>query len=292
MNSEKSRHYLQLIERRMAELLAVKDPEAGRLFDAARYTALSGGKRLRPMLTLATTESLGGNIELALIPACAIEMVHTYSLIHDDLPCMDDDDYRRGQLTVHKKFDEPTAVLTGDFLLTYAFEILAEAPGLNAEQKIALIASLAKAAGGKGMIAGQMLDLEAENSSVSLESLKLIHRRKTGDILTAAIEFGAIIANTPPEHMQILQKFGGLVGLAYQIIDDVIDVTASEQKHGKKISSDAINGKTTYITLLGVEGSKDAAATLLNEGFESLLNVPFKTTALQSLAGTLVNRVF
>lgn len=240
------------------ELESLLQSKSGQLYEAARYSLLSGGKRLRPLLTLAVAEALGGTLDVALHPACALEMIHTYSLIHDDLPCMDDDDFRRGKPTLHRAYNEGLAVLVGDFLLTYAFEVLANAPQIPVERKVKLIALLSQQAGGEGMIGGQVMDLEAEGRSITFKDLQLIHSRKTGALMTAAIEFGGIAAGASVDQQKSLKLFGQELGLAFQIRDDILDVTASVEKHGKAVASDAVNNKATYVSLLGLEEAKKA----------------------------------
>lgn len=275
------------LEAELDRLLTFPDSPQKRLFEAARYMTLSGGKRLRPLLVLATVSALDGPLELALAPAAALEMVHTYSLIHDDLPCMDDDDFRRGLPTLHKKYDEATAVLTGDFLLTYAFEVLSKAPGLSDEQKLRMIRTLAFRSGGEGMIAGQLLDMESD--TMTLEKLKVVHQKKTADLLTAALEIGGIIANASKERLEALKSFGHEIGLAFQIVDDVIDRTSSFEKHGRTHSTDEINGKTTYVSCLGLDGAKDAAQALLTSSLNRLDHFP-NAALLKKMATSLVNR--
>lgn len=279
-----------LIEKQLDKLIPEQEVPYKILFQAARYSVLGSGKRLRPILALATTEMLGSPIENALVPACALEMVHTYSCIHDDLPCMDNDDFRRGKPTLHKAFPEGHAVLAGDFLLTYAFEILANAPKLSAEQKTRLIAILANRSGGAGMIAGQVMDLEAEGKTISLEHLQHIHNAKTGAMIAASIEFGAVVANAPKEHLTTLTQFGQDIGLAFQIIDDILDVTSSEKKHGHKIASDLKNGKATYVALLGLEKSQTAAQALFEKAICKLRALPYSTDLLEELAQLIVHR--
>ena len=278
-----------LIEQKLSELIPEKNVPYNQLFCAARYSLLGKGKRLRPILTLATVETLGGCIETALFPACALEMIHTYSLIHDDLPCMDDDDFRRGKPSLHRAFSESSAVLTGDYLLTYAFEVIAQAPNLTPLQKIQLIDILAKNSGSEGMVGGQIMDVEAEEKNINLETLQQIHRRKTGALLTASILFGAIIANASKEETQILQQFGQDIGLAFQIIDDVLDVT-SAQKHGKERSSDIVNQKATYVSLLGIEPSKNIAYKLLNQSLELIQKLNKNIESLESIAKYMIKR--
>jgi geranylgeranyl diphosphate synthase type II len=282
---------LPFIEQRLKELLEFPSLPEEKLYCAARYAVFSGGKRLRPLLTLAAVESLKGDSAAALTPACALELVHTYSLIHDDLPCMDDDDFRRGQPTVHKKFDEATAVLTGDFLLTYAFQVLAESPKLSAETKIELIQILSRRAGGSGMIGGQILDLSATNRKATSEELALMHQKKTGQLICAALEFGAVLSHAAKAERSALIAFGEEIGLAFQIMDDVIDVVASEKKHGKKVSSDQARNKSTYVSELGVENAKKAAEELLECALQRTAAFPMPDP-LVSIGEMLVKRNF
>lgn len=279
-----------IIEERLKELVSGESAYQHELFDAARYSLLSGGKRLRPILTLAVVDALEGDSLLALNPACCLELIHTYSLIHDDLPCMDNDDFRRGKPTLHKVYTEGQAVLTGDFLLTYAFEVLANAPKLSAEQKISLIRILAESSGGNGMIAGQVMDLASFSQTLSLPELRQIHMKKTAALLTAAVEFGGIIAQADTSIMKSLQQFGQDIGLAFQIIDDILDVTSSQQKHGKKIGSDITNNKSTYVSILGIEGSRMVANQLFQSATAALALIPKDTSLLHALAEFLIQR--
>lgn len=280
----------ELIERELDRLVPEQEALHGQLFSAARYSLLGGGKRIRPILAIATNEVLGGNVDSILMPACALEMIHTYSLIHDDLPCMDDDDFRRGKPSLHKAYREGHAVLTGDFLLTYAFEVLANSKGLSAEQKLRLIDVLSRRSGSEGMIAGQVMDIDAEGKLVDLETLRQIHRNKTGALLLASIEFGAIVANASDKQMEILQKFGEEIGLAFQIVDDILDVTASQQKHGKKIASDVTNNKSTYVSLLGLKRSQDLAEEISKTALGRLQHLSEDASLLAGLAHLIVNR--
>lgn len=279
-----------LIEEHLDALIPANDVPQKQLFQAARYSLMGSGKRIRPILTLATASVVGRNLEAAIIPACSLELIHTYSLIHDDLPCMDNDDYRRGKPTLHKVYPESHALLAGDYLLTLAFETLAHAPHLSETQKIQLIKILGQHAGGHGMIGGQVLDLEASHRQIDLESLRLIHRCKTGALLTASIEFGGIVANVSSPEMQVLKMFGEEIGLAFQIIDDVLDVTSSQEKHGKAVASDLINDKSTFVSLLGVEQSEAIAQSLYLSAIEKLRSLPYNTDLLIELAETLVKR--
>jgi geranylgeranyl diphosphate synthase type II len=262
------------------------------LFEAARYSLLSpAAKRLRPLLLLATVDALGGSREAALIPACSLELIHTYSLIHDDLPCMDDDDLRRGRPTLHKVYPEGQAILAGDFLLTYAFEKLATAPHLSALQKIDLITSLAQSAGGEGMIGGQVIDLSLAQAKTlpSWEVLCAMHRKKTAALIVAAIDCGAIISHASTSTRELLQKAGQSLGLAFQIVDDILDVMGREEEIGKPVGSDARNAKTTAVSLLGLDRARALSEELLASAEELLSSLP-SSHLLFSLARTLVHR--
>lgn len=263
-----------LIQTKLDELLPAATAD-NRLLAAARYALLGPGKRLRPHLVIMVAEALGANREAALEPACALEMIHTYSLIHDDLPCMDDDDFRRGRPTVHKAYDEATAVLAGDLLLTEAFRVLAEAPLLAAEQKIELTRQLAIFAGSQGMVGGQALDLEAEGQELSDRQILQIYKQKTSCLLSAAFVFGGIVAGKDEETLNILSIFGLNFGLSFQIIDDVLDVSDSQRHKGRADSSDIANHKSTLVTSLGIEGARQFADNLLQGGIDMLNALPY-----------------
>ncbi|MBA3958585.1 MAG: polyprenyl synthetase family protein [Parachlamydiaceae bacterium] len=280
----------RLVEEELDRLVPeTKSPYAS-LFSAARYSLLGGGKRLRPILALATVEMFEGNSAHALAPACVLEIVHTYSLIHDDLPCMDDDDFRRGKPSLHRVFPEGHAVLTGDFLLTYAFEVLSRDPYLSAEKKVRLISLLTRCAGGEGMIAGQVMDLESEGKQIDLEAMQLMHQNKTGAVITASLEFGGILADASENELKQLRAFGKDIGLAFQIIDDVLDVTDSQAKRGKSEASDLVNGKSTYVSLLGLEQSQVAAQKLLQSARGALEGLSKDSSRLIALAECMVYR--
>jgi len=287
-------HYFKektfLINQRLNELVPEKEGAHSDLFRAARYSLLSPGKKIRPILALATCECLGGNLDLALTPACTLELVHTYSLIHDDLPCIDNDDFRRGKPSLHKAFPESHAVLAGDFLLTHAFGILARAPGLDPSKKIELIDVLEEQIGGNGMIAGQIIDIQSEKKELSLPELENMHLKKTGALIDASIDFGALIADADENTRSLLRSFSCDIGLAFQVVDDILDVTSSETKHGKIVASDIINEKTTYITLLGLSRSKSVANDLLNSALDKLKSIPNDTFLLSEIAKFIINR--
>jgi geranylgeranyl diphosphate synthase type II len=225
------------------------------LRESMRYSLLAGGKRIRPVLVLATVEALGGDIKLAMPAACAIEMVHSYSLVHDDLPAMDNDDYRRGKLTNHKVYDEATAILAGDALLTEAFGLFAS-EAIPAKVSNSIIQEAVRYAGARGMIAGQMLDLASENKKISLQQLEEIHRRKTGDLITFAVRTGAKLAGASEHVLAALTNFAYGLGLAFQIQDDILDVVGDQTMIGKPVGSDEGNNKATYPALLGLAASK------------------------------------
>jgi geranylgeranyl diphosphate synthase type II len=279
-----------LVEKTLDTLIPEKSVSYSSLYTAARYSLLGAGKRLRPILTLATAETFGVTTDSALSAGCALEMIHTYSLIHDDLPCMDDDDFRRGKPSSHKAFGEGHAVLTGDYLLTYAFEVITNEPHLTAQQKVALINLMAKNSGCNGMIAGQVMDIQAEGKTIDLDQLQIIHQYKTGALINASILAGGIIANISSTDYQSLHDFGSDIGLAFQIVDDILDVTASETKHGKITASDQTNHKTTYVTLLGIEGAQAKADMLYDRALVHLEKIKCDTSILKALAKCLVHR--
>lgn len=260
------------------------------LKEPARYALFGKGKRLRPILTLTTVLAMGGDLKTALRPACALELIHTYSLIHDDLPCIDNDDYRRGRLTLHRKFGEDIALLTGDLLLTYAFEALATAPFLDEKKKVALIQLLAKSCGANGMIGGQVQDIASEQNQLSLSELVLRHRQKTGALITAAVEFGAILSEAKEAEQRLLSSYGEAIGLAFQVIDDILDVTHSQDKHGRSSSTDERNNKATFVSLLGLDEASRYADKCLQTALDSLAALSFDTSQLAALAYFVVER--
>lgn len=221
------------------------------------YSLSAGGKRLRPILLFASYDAFATeDKDKPLKTAIALEMIHTYSLIHDDLPAMDDDDYRRGSLTNHRKFDEATAILAGDALLTYSFELIASDSLLSAEEKVYLLQTLTKASGAEGMVAGQILDTEGEKQELTLKDLEKIHELKTGELISFAITAGAYLANVDEERIQYLQDYAYYLGLVFQVQDDILDVVGDPDKLGKPVGSDEANEKSTYPNLLGLEGAK------------------------------------
>ncbi|GAL11386.1 octaprenyl-diphosphate synthase synthetase [Vibrio astriarenae] len=263
------------------------------LIQAMKYGLLLGGKRARPFLVYAVGTMLGQSLEDLDTPASAIECIHAYSLIHDDLPAMDDDELRRGQPTCHIKFDEATAILTGDALQTLAFTILADgslAP--NAEsQRIKMVSELAKASGAQGMCVGQSLDLSAEDKLVSLAQLEEIHRNKTGALILCAVKLGALAAGEKGiQVLPALERYAKAIGLAFQVQDDILDVIGDTETLGKPQGSDQALHKSTYPALLGLEGAQQKAGLLLDEALRALNEVPYDTTLLQSFAQYVIER--
>ena len=258
---------------------------------AMRYSLFAGGaKRLRPVLCLAAAEACRGDLEEVLPLACAVECVHTYSLIHDDLPSMDNDDFRRGQPTCHKVFGDGMAVLAGDALLTFAFELAARANAWPLYDTRALVKELAVTAGSLKLIAGQVADLEAERQQVGVEQLRYIHECKTAALLTTAIRFGGMSANAEPEVLQALTRFGHALGLAFQVIDDILDVTQTSDKLGKSAGKDIAAQKATYPSILGLAGAREEAGRLTAEAHAALGEFGEEATALRALADHLLQR--
>ncbi len=260
-----------------------------RVKEAMEYSLLGSAKRIRPLLLLAIIKDYGLDPYIGFDGAAALEMVHTYSLIHDDLPAMDNDDYRRGRLTCHKMFDEATAILAGDALLTLAFETLANAK-IDNYDKVLLFKYLAQNAGAQGMILGQIIDIENENKKdVALEVLTEMYKNKTGKLLATALVMGAIIAK---HHQDIekLQSIGEKIGLAFQIQDDILDVTKTTEELGKTANSDLANHKTTYISLLGLEKAKKEMIRIYSEALDELNSLSMKSTEVHSIFELLINR--
>jgi len=260
-----------------------------RLHEAMRYAAQGGGKRIRPLLVYAAG-SLGDAKAQALdAAAVAVECIHAYSLVHDDLPCMDDDDLRRGRPTVHKAFDEATALLVGDALQARAFEILANAQ-CEVDVRLRMITALAAASGSRGMAGGQAIDLESVGKKLDLAGLKQMHAMKTGALLSCAVELGGIAAHLNSAQMAQLQKYSTALGLAFQIVDDVLDATADSQTLGKTAGKDAAANKPTYVTLMGLDYAQQQAKDLQETAIASLVDFGSKADALKDLALLVVNR--
>lgn len=257
---------------------------------AMRYSLFAGGKRMRPALVLAAAQACGGREADAMPLACAVECIHTYSLIHDDLPAMDNDDYRRGKLTNHKVFGEGIAVLAGDALLTQAFEIAAQAKGWPRYSHRDLVLEVAKASGSLQLIAGQVADLEGEGKKTSVAQLKYIHERKTSALLCCSVRLGGMSANCSAAQLKALTDFGYHVGLAFQVIDDILDVTQTSEKLGKTAGKDTKAQKATYPSIVGLEKSRQIAAQLTDKAFAALKPFKGRAVALEALAEFLLKR--
>ncbi len=285
------------VEARLQQLVPEESVRPAAIHRAMRYSLFAGGKRIRPIFCLAAAmvigAELGPDIEAA---SCSLELVHTYSLIHDDLPALDNDDYRRGKLTCHKVFGEANAILAGDALLTLAFEVLASLPDTPPEVRSALVAELAHAAGTQGgMIAGQVMDLEAtnnavDNNAVNQEQVETIHRSKTAALFRAAVRMGAIAARANAEQLDALSRFGESGGLAFQIADDILDVESSSEKLGKTAGKDAAQKKVTYPAVYGLERSRQFAAEYIAKANEALAIFGERGGTLKQLAQFLVSR--
>ncbi|MEY3873204.1 MAG: hypothetical protein RLZZ296_2199 [Pseudomonadota bacterium] len=259
-----------------------------------RYAVLDGGKRLRPLLVMAACEAVGGNPEAALRAACAVELIHAYSLVHDDMPCMDNDVLRRGKPTVHIKFGEAQALLAGDALQALAFELLTpEDSSVSAATQAVLCRQLAQAAGFRGMAGGQAIDLASVGMPISSAQLHEMHRLKTGALLQASVMMGAACGSPSPAAQRALSDYGAAIGLAFQVIDDVLDVTADSGTLGKTAGKDAAQDKPTFVSLMGLRASQNYAQELLSQSQASLRAGGLDhTAALQALANMLVNRGF
>ncbi|HDL5930351.1 TPA: (2E,6E)-farnesyl diphosphate synthase [Mannheimia haemolytica] len=285
-------HLQQRINHFLAEKLKTMDSVGSPLVEAMAYAVLLGGKRVRPFLIYATGRMLGVPLEKLDHSAAAMEAIHAYSLVHDDLPAMDDDRLRRGKPTCHIAFDEATAILAGDALQSFAFELLATDPHLTDREKVVQVTELATASGAKGMCLGQSLDLIAENKAVSLEELELIHRNKTGALILSSVMMGLNLSEYSQNVAikQPLVNYAKAIGLAFQVQDDILDVIGETDKIGKIVGSDEHLNKSTYPKLLGLDGAKQKAEMLYQTALHSLEQLPFDTTALKELANFIVKR--
>jgi len=283
--------YRSLIELALNELLPASSAAPEKVHHAIRWSMFAGGKRFRPALLLATGQAFESPIDALIKTACAFEMIHTYSLIHDDLPSMDDDDLRRGRPTCHVRFGEATAILAGDALQTLAFRTIAEDESLDVATRIALISELSRAAGTpEGMVAGQALDMEAEARQVKASELEEIHRHKTGALIVAAARCGAIIGQASATELDAVTAYGSHLGLLFQITDDLLDVTASAEDMGKTPGKDAESRKATYPALYGIEETREAAAKAHRSACDALARIDRPTTNLRDIADFILNR--
>ncbi len=280
-----------------AALDAALPPEAAwpaTIHRATRYSLFAGGKRIRPVLVLAAAEAVGGMREEVLPLACAVEMIHTYSLIHDDLPAMDNDDLRRGRPTCHKVFGEAIAILAGDALLTRAFHLLAELPAGASEavvrRRLAATAILGEACGTLGLVGGQVMDLESEGKKIPAEALERLHRAKTGALLAACVRGGAVLGGATPEALERLTAYASAIGLVFQIVDDILDVTQSADQLGKTAGKDVAAHKATYVSLHGLERARAMAAELLSQAEAAVAPFGARGALLAGLARLIVER--
>src|SRR3989454_11030637 len=278
------------IDRALARYLPKENVKPATIHKAMRYSLFAGGKRLRPILCLAAAEACGGKIDNALPLACAMECIHTYSLVHDDLPSMDNDDFRRGRPTCHKVFGDGIAVLAGDALLTVAFEIVSRAKPTSRYNMSILLGEIADAAGSQKLIAGQVADLEAEGKKATRDQLRYIHQNKTAAILTTSVRVGAMSANADAKKLKAITSFGRALGLAFQVIDDILDVTQTSETLGKSAGKDKQAQKATYPSIVGLEKSRKIAEQLTRRAFGALRVFAGKAAALEALADYLLRR--
>jgi len=278
------------VDRALDRWLPKESVRPATIHRAMRYSIFAGGKRMRPVLCLAAAAACGGKPDDALPAACAVECVHTYSLIHDDLPCMDDDDMRRGRPTSHKVFGEGVAVLAGDALLTSAFEMLTRAPASKRYPHCDQFAELARAAGSRYLVGGQVADLEGEKRQSTLAELRFIHRGKTAAMVVTSLRLGAMSANATPREFEALSIFGENLGLAFQVVDDILDITQTSEKLGKSAGKDVASGKTTYPGLLGLEKSRKEAGRLTARAMKALEPFGRRAAMLEALASRLLHR--
>ncbi len=280
----------ELVNRGLEKLLAKEDEYPQTLHKAMRYSLFAGGKRLRPVLVLAAAQAVGGEADDALNTACAFECIHTYSLIHDDLPAIDNDDLRRGRPTCHRVFGEAAAILAGDALLTLAFEMICRSETKNKEVVLKTVLEVARAAGSTGMIGGQVIDIESEGRDIPFPVLEYIHIHKTGELIRAAIRCGAIIGGASEKDLGKLTRYGEAVGLAFQVADDILDVEGTAEELGKMPGVDEKKGKATYPALIGIVESKKRAVELSEMAIQSIDGFDGKADPLREIARYIVSR--
>ena len=284
----------QLVDDRLSDYLGGDEP-ATRILQAMSYSVMAGGKRLRPILCIAAAEAVGGDRHVVLPMACALEMIHTYSLIHDDLPAMDDDQTRRGKPTCHKQFDEATAILAGDALLTLAFEILAKAgsqktTGEEGSRWLAAAFKMTTAVGHEGMIDGQMRDIRFEGRVISQTELETLHRLKTGKLIEASVETGALLCGASVDQRKALLAYAQSIGLAFQVADDVLNIKGDPQRLGKATGTDQQRGKNTYPALIGLAGAEHLASRLVNTALKAIDTFDNKADSLRAIAHYVIER--
>lgn len=284
--------HVEEIDKIIAGYLPTEENYQKTIMEAMNYSILAGGKRIRPMLMLETYRLFGGVSKVIEPFMAAIEMIHTYSLVHDDLPAMDNDDYRRGRLTCHKVFGEAEAILAGDALLNLAFETALAAENVETDKKLEALKILAGAAGAGGMIGGQTVDLMSEGKKISFEELKYIHKLKTGALIGAACEMGAVLAGAEPKEREIIKSYAEYLGIAFQITDDILDVTADEAELGKPVGSDEKNQKSTYVTVFGLDKAREYAKSYTDKAVEELKYFGERADFLIRLTEYLCGRSF
>ncbi|WP_396622612.1 (2E,6E)-farnesyl diphosphate synthase [Marinobacter sp. W-8] len=278
------------VDRELDRCLA-RNATSERLQETMRYSVLGGGKRVRPALCIAAARAMGSHESTALAPACALELIHAYSLVHDDLPAMDDDDLRRGRPTAHIAFDEASAILAGDALQTLAFALLSDAPALSDRQRVAMISELARASGHQGMVGGQAIDLESVGRQLSVEQLEAMHRHKTGALIEASVRLGALTSETVTEsQLTNLADYASALGLAFQVQDDLLDIEGDTEIIGKRQGSDVAKAKPTYPALLGIDGARQHLARLLDEALGALESFGPEADTLRAMADYVVAR--
>jgi geranylgeranyl diphosphate synthase type II len=284
----------RIVEEALAASLPSEDAWPETLHRAVRYSLFAGGKRIRPILVLAAGEAVGGEREELLPLACAVEMIHTYSLVHDDLPAMDDDELRRGQPTSHKVFGEANAILAGDALLTRAFHLLAEVPEESDEgllrRRLRATALLGEACGSQGLVGGQVVDLESAGREIAISDLERLHRAKTGALLSACVRGGAILGGASANQLQGLSQYGAALGLAFQVVDDILDATEGAERLGKTPGKDRSAGKITYVSVFGLDGARQKAQELQHEALDSLSPLGPRSEMLATIARLAVER--
>ncbi|WP_278800874.1 (2E,6E)-farnesyl diphosphate synthase [Marinobacter nauticus] len=280
----------QQVDRELDRCLA-SHATSERLQETMRYSVLGGGKRVRPALCMAAARAMGSQESTALAPACALELIHAYSLVHDDLPAMDDDDLRRGRPTAHIAFDEASAILAGDALQTLAFALLSDAPALSDRQRVTMISELARASGHQGMVGGQAIDLESVGRQLSVAQLEAMHRHKTGALIEASVRLGALTSETVTKcQLSNLTDYASALGLAFQVQDDLLDIEGDTEVIGKRQGSDAAKAKPTYPALLGIEGARQHLARLLDEALSALESFDSEADTLRAMADYVVAR--
>ena len=278
------------IENYLSSVLTSPNAEYAKLYESMNYSLLMGGKRIRPIITKAVIESLGGAWDAYKDVVCAIELIHTYSLIHDDLPAMDNDDYRRGKLTNHRVYGDGMAVLAGDGLLTYAFELVSHHKELSPTQVVQIIRCLAKGAGPSGMVGGQAFDLQSEGKFLPLEELVVLHKGKTGALFSAAVEIGLIVMNAPNSVRDAYLRYADHLGLLFQITDDILDVVGTQEELGKTPGSDERQHKATYVSILGLDAAKERAQEVANLALTALHDSNQTSPVLEGLVQYLMER--